>query len=87
MILQLTISDEQLAELADMIADRIQGRMAASGKPYAAKEAAEALGISLSTLNRRIRAGEIPKIPGLGRTLIPAQAIDDLLEGKRPKDR
>jgi len=81
----LSLTENEMAVLADMIAERLHKRTAAPAKPYSAEEVAEALGVSMSTVHRRIKAGEIPTVPGMGRLLIPAPFIHDLLEGKSPE--
>lgn len=43
------------------------------------QEAADALGLSLSSVIRAIDAGEIPHVKIGGRVLIPATFIDDLV--------
>ena len=88
MTITIQLTDEQVDALADRIAARITPRITprADDKPLTVKEAADRLGVSTSTINRRLAAGTIPTVPGLGRSLIPASAIAELLGGKRPTD-
>lgn len=86
-MIEVRLDKGQLAELADMIADKLRespSDSTASNTPYSVDAAARALGRSKDTIRRRIKAGTIPTIRGLGRILIPASAIADLQDGKRP---
>lgn len=49
---------------------------------YSPAEAAGLLGVSRSTVNRLIACGELKSIRALGRRLIPAQSLEDLLSTK-----
>lgn len=84
MTITIQLTDEQVDALADRIAERITPR--AADRPLTVREAADRLGVSTSTINRRLAPGTIPTVPGLGRSLIPASVIADLLGGKRPTD-
>ena len=83
MNITLHLSDDQVQAMADHIAQRIQ--LSSADKPLTVKEAADRLGVSPSTINRRLAAGTIPSVPGLGRSLIPASAVKDLLDGQAPR--
>lgn len=83
MTITIHFTDEQMQQLADRIAERMRFSHA-DDRPLTVKEAADRLGVSTSTINRRLAAGTIPTVPGLGRSLIPASAIAELLDGKRP---
>lgn len=50
---------------------------------YTIDEAAQVLGVSRSTVKRRIRAGELPTIPLGGRVVrLPIVAVDRLAAGE-----
>lgn len=85
-MIEVKLDRGQLSELAGMIADELRGYATepTANRPLSVSDAAKALNVSESTITRRVKAGEIPTIPGLGRTLIPATAIADLLDCKRP---
>jgi excisionase family DNA binding protein len=84
-MIEVRLDPGQLAELASMIAEKLRAAATpAATKPYTVAEAAQALGVSESTIVRRVRAGQLRCVPGLGRTLIPAATIADLLGGMRP---
>jgi excisionase family DNA binding protein len=80
--LQLQITDEQMKSLADMIAERIAGKSETTTRPLTTKEAAARLGVSESTVIRRVHAGEFPRVPGVGRMLIPSAFIQRLSNGE-----
>jgi excisionase family DNA binding protein len=76
MTLEIELSDEQLAKIADMVVAKLNGGKLAS---YTIAEAAEKLGISGRTIRNHIKAGIIPKIPGIGATRIPAGYVDGII--------
>jgi excisionase family DNA binding protein len=81
--IELTIPESQMGMLADLIADRMAAKsQVADGKPLTVTQAATRLGISESTVVRRVKAGTFPTLQGVGRTLIPAAFIAEMLEGK-----
>jgi excisionase family DNA binding protein len=83
MTITIHFTDEQMQQLADSIAERMRVSHT-DEKPLTVEEAAKRLRVSESTINRRIKAGTIPTVPGLGRSLIPASAVKELLEGRIP---
>jgi excisionase family DNA binding protein len=76
----LRLDPEQLVELARMVAIEIRSITPASGaSAYTVAEAARVLGVTTETVRRRVKAGILPTIPGLGTTRIPAAHLDRLL--------
>jgi len=50
---------------------------------YTVTEAAEALGVSETTVRNLVRQGRLRTVPDMGtRTLIPRAALDDLVSGR-----
>lgn len=76
MIVQLEISEEQLAKIADLVAMKIRDRKADTYSKY---QAATILGVHHRTIDRRIEAGLIPRVPNLKSVRIPAAFIDKLV--------
>lgn len=75
---QVRLEDDQLAKLAELIAERAGNNR----RPLTVPQAAERLGLCGRTIRRRIEAGEIARVPLCGagsRVLIPASEIDRLL--------
>jgi hypothetical protein len=83
MKITIHLNAEQISKLADEIAKRMHGS-SADDTPLTVKQAAARLGISTASVNRRLKGGKIPRVPGLGRTLIPASAVRELAAGKSP---
>jgi excisionase family DNA binding protein len=75
--LQITIAEEHLATLAGMIAAAMPTKD--DDRPLTVPEAAKRLGVSVRTIQRRVEAGLIERVPGMGRVLIPAAAVQRLL--------
>ena len=74
----INISDETLEALATIIVAKLNGK--ANGKAtYTVAEAAKIIGTSQETIRRRVEAGTLPRVPGIGRTLIPAVVIERLI--------
>lgn len=78
MSLSVTLTPEQLNELAENIAARL-ARKEAKTAAYTIAEACELLKISYSTMNIRIKAGLIRLIPSIGARRIAQSEIDRLL--------
>jgi excisionase family DNA binding protein len=78
LLVEVRLPEDQLVKLASLIASKTGGRGAESDRPYTVEEAARALGLSGDTIRRRVKAGLLPKVPNMGRTLIPACEIDRL---------
>jgi excisionase family DNA binding protein len=78
-MLQITLSPEQLAELADQIAAKL--RATTRREPYTVDEAAQALNVSPQSIRRQIDAGTIATVPNVGRKLIPAATVGRMLDG------
>ncbi len=77
--LTITLSDEQLEDLADRIAKKIDPQQR---RPFTVAEASRALGIAQSTITLHVRAGSIKKVPDCGkRVLIPRVEIERLQKG------
>lgn len=75
----LELTEGQLDILADAIFKRM-AKQPVADKPLSVDEMATALGVSKDTIYRRIQAGEIRTIPGMGRKLIPAIELARLLD-------
>jgi excisionase family DNA binding protein len=48
---------------------------------YSVRDAARVLGISAETLYRAIKADQFPAVKIMGRTIVPAIAIDEIIDG------
>jgi len=75
--LEVTLSESAMDELAERIAAKL--RETPNNKPLTPKQASDALGVSLSTIHIRVRAGLIRKIPDIGAIRIPRSEIRRLL--------
>lgn len=73
MELTITLTPEQLRELAAELA-KID-RPAPTDKPLSVKAFAAATGVSVNTVYRQVDAGEIRRVPGLAKVLIPAAEL------------
>lgn len=74
------ISEDQLDDLASRIAAKLSPP---TQRPLTVSEAMSELRLSRSTLESRVHAGVIQRVPGLGRKiLIPRCEIDRLLAGE-----
>lgn len=73
MILEIELSDSQLAKIADMVAAKLNGGTLTVG------QVAKAFSVSTKTINRRIKAGIIPTLPGISPPRIPAAYVDGML--------
>ena len=84
MNITISIPDEQLEMLATLIASKIGGKSlggkSLGGKDtYTCAEAAQRLGVHQETIRRQVKAGMIPRVPCLSKLIIPAVAIDNLV--------
>jgi len=81
--LTLTLSAEQLADLARAVAVELGGKRNGAKATCTVKEAAMLLGVAPCSIRRRIKAGLIPVVPGFHSVRIPRVHIDTLL-GRTP---
>ena len=78
---EIRICEEQLEELACRIAAKLSPP---TQRPLTVSEAMAELRLSRSTLESRVHAGVIQRVPGLGRKiLIPRCEINRLLAGEQ----
>jgi hypothetical protein len=77
---QLVLSDSQVEEIARAVADKIGVTQDA---PLDKKQAAAALGISVATLERRIKAGVIHTIPNIGPVKVSRLEIERVKGARR----
>lgn len=82
-MIEVRLDAAQLEELAGLIVAKLRPATD-DDTPLDVAEAAEALGVSPSTIVRRIKAGVLPTVAGLGRTLIPAPAVRNMRRGLKP---
>jgi excisionase family DNA binding protein len=70
-------------DLADLIAERVAAKLRREEKlTYSVAEAAAALNLSTSTVRRMLYAGQIRRLRGTAKPIIPATEIDKLLHSK-----
>ena len=81
---QITFSDEQMAELVDRLADKIGG---VSRNPLAVAEFAAEVGKSEATIRRLIQAGVILKSGTPGDTMIPYSELERYRNGGKPTSK
>ena len=79
MNITITIPDEQLEMLATMIASKLVVKSLGGKDSYTCKEAAARLGVHQETIRRQGKAGLIPRVPGIGKLIIPGAAMARLL--------
>ena len=77
----LQLSDETMEALATLIAAKMGGG-GGNGRSgvYTVTQAAKRLQVCPDTIRRRVMAGVLPRIPGIGKMVIPASAIEKLIE-------
>lgn len=77
MKLTIELTPKQLDELAEIVA----GKLATSQNVEALTltQAAKRLGVSKDTVNRRVKAGVLPVIEGIGAIRISSSHIDRLM--------
>lgn len=76
---QLVLSDSQIEEIASKVADKMG---ITHDAPLDKKQAAAALGISVATLERRMKAGVIHKIPDIGPVKFSRMEIERVKAGR-----
>lgn len=83
MSLAVSLSEEQLEELATRIADKLSP---ANRQPLNVAQASKALGVSRWVVESRVHSGEIQRVPHTGRRiLIPRAEIERLQSGESIK--
>lgn len=82
MRLSFELTPEQLDELAERVADHMGKQKPAQKDTYTIKEAATRMDVHQVTIRRRVKAGTIPIIPGLGAIRIPASYVEAALTQK-----
>jgi len=83
-ILEVRLNDAQLDELADAIYRKLNAAGSYS-RPLTLREAAQALNVSYATLHRRIAAGIVRTVPGIGCCRVSQAEIRRLLgESENP---
>lgn len=77
MKITIELTDDQLDELADAVAEKL-ARANPAGKraPMKVKAFASATGLSTQTIYRQLQAGQIDHVPGLAKKLIPARELE-----------
>jgi len=78
--MEVTLSNEQLESLADLIVAKSAGKQRRT--PYNVAEAAAALGCCAATIRRNVAAGITPRLAGMGKILIPASHIESMQKGQ-----
>lgn len=53
---------------------------------YSPEEVAQALGLHLNTVRKMLRGGKLPSVRFGARYVIPAKALEELLEAHQPKN-
>ena len=72
----ILLTDDQI----DLIAERIAAKLQRQDKlTYTVKEAASALNLSTSTVRRMLDAGQLSRLKGTAKPIIPAHEIQRLL--------
>jgi len=74
----LDLTDEQVDAIADRVADRI--RKESASDVLTVGQAARRAQVSTETVRRWVRAGILPRLPGLRSIRIPARALEDYLK-------
>jgi len=73
-------------QLADAIAERVAAKLERRQKAtYTPKQAAAELQVCERTVRRMIDAGQIKRIPGTARVIIPANEISRLLAAQHER--
>lgn len=81
MIAAFQLTDEALDAIADAVAARLAARRAAPGMAdsLTISEAASRIGCSVSSLYRRMEAGEIRPINEIGRRKLSRETVESLM--------
>lgn len=78
--MQLTVelNDSQIAAIAEQVAERLRDAKPPK-RPLTVKQFADAVGLGQATVYRQIEAGEISRVKGLAKILIPASELERFL--------
>lgn len=75
---------EMIRDNFDLVEAELRARgirvTAPTKKALSVREAAELTGLSKKTIERRVNAGEIPVVPGLSPTRIPADFVQRMMK-------
>ena len=77
--IQITLTDEQLWQLAEAVADKMENRLKG---PFKVREFADLVGESETTIRRKLAAGIINKIDRAGETRISSSELERYRSGK-----
>lgn len=78
--LEIKLTDEQIDALADRIFQRME-RSKTYNRPLTLTETAKRLGVSVATVSRRVSAGQIRTIEGVGCPRVSEEEIRRLMAG------
>lgn len=82
--LTVLLTDAQMDDLACRIAKALE--MPAMNRPMSAAQVGKLLGVSGEAIRQRVKAGHIPKLPGMGkRVLISKETVARLQRGEQLK--
>ena len=77
--LSITLTNDQLDELVQRVAEELRKKPAPTQDTYSVNEAAKILGVSGMTIRRYIAADILPRVPNLYSVRIPSNGIQRLL--------
>ena len=76
MNITLELTKDQFDDLVEAVAGKISANKPQIGKPYSVIGFANATGLSTQTIYRRVEAGEIRRVKGMAKVLIPATELE-----------
>jgi len=76
MEMTITLTDEQLDVLADKLAERQARRRPSFQGPLSVSEFARLTGLSEPSVYRQVHAGQVRRVQGLAKILIPAAELE-----------
>lgn len=78
--LEIKLSDEQIEQIATRVFEKLD-KSRGYNRPLNLTEAAKRLGVSVATVSRRVAAGEIRTVAGIGCPRVAEEEIRRLVNG------
>ena len=79
MNITLELTEDQFSKLVDAVAEKVGASKVQVGKPFTVKAFSEASGLSTQTIYRQVEAGQLRRVAGLAKVLIPSSELEKFL--------